>query len=339
MVHLLGKLMVSQLMHVIKLAHFNFLFSVLQNQEAAGLRTLVPDNTNLEARTDPLVWQEPPIEIPQVFVPSSAGNSKLYLNVPYPGNKRGVASILSLLRYMERAMGDETIQSIVSLFQTRLMAYYQLTTLPRLGQEPRDPLSSSQLNALQNNIAWAVASHNEGQWFEDGILGQGVETELIKNIVAAQVFQQSPRRPQSQFGHRVTQGAALSSYQSQPSSQPIVAPQAYQQYPSRAPSRLGHEIPPGPPPSSYPNYYVAPIQPIGAPQVYQQSPSRAPSRFGHRVPPGPPPSSYRNYYDPPNQAPPTQIGQQPHSRAPSRFGYRVPPRPPPSSYQNYSVPP
>ncbi|KAG6848031.1 hypothetical protein H0H93_004060 [Arthromyces matolae] len=320
---------------------------VLQNQEAAGLKTLVPENNNLEARTDPLVWHEPPIEIPQVFVPSSAGNWKLYLNVPYPYNTMGVASICSVLRYMERAMGDETIHSIVSGFQTTLMdpTHYNLTTLPQLGQEPRDPLSPSQFQTLQNNINWAVASHNEGYWLEDRIRGEGrtlgdgqKETGLIKKTVAAQVFQQSPRRPQSRFGQRVPPGAALSSYQSQPSSQPIVAAQVYQQSSIRAPSRFGHRVSQVPPPSSYADYSVSPSQPIDYPQGYPPS-IRAPSRFGHRVSQVPPPSSYADYSVSPSQPIDYPQGYPPSIRAPSRFGHRVSQVPPPSSYADYSVSP
>ncbi|KAG6834746.1 hypothetical protein H0H93_007653 [Arthromyces matolae] len=310
---------------------------VLQNQEAAGLRTLVPDNNNLEARTDPPVWQYPPIKIPQVFVPSSSGNWILYLNVPYPGNTMGVSSILSVLRYMESAMGDEGIRSIVSGFQTTLMQSYKLTALPQLGQQSRNPLSPSQFETLQNKIDWAVTAHNAGNWLEDGILRGGVETLLTKNIVASQVYQQSHPRVPSRLGPRVPPGPPPSSYLNYyvPPSQPIIAPQGYQQSPSRAPSQLGRTDTPGPPASSYPNYSVTPIQPPSA-QTGQQPHSRVPSRHGYRVPLGPPPSSYEKYYEPPNQPPPTQLGQQPHIRAPSRLGRTFtpgPPGPPPSSDQ------
>ncbi|KAG6834860.1 hypothetical protein H0H93_006862, partial [Arthromyces matolae] len=140
--------------------------NVLQHHEAAGLRTIVPDNNNLEARTEPLVWRNPTIDIPRVFIPSYLG--ELPLNVPHPENKDGVRSIINLLKSMEKAMGNLEIREIVSKFETKLMSTpYELINLPPLGLHVMNPLSSSQFQSLQSYMLYAVPLHNKGNWLKD----------------------------------------------------------------------------------------------------------------------------------------------------------------------------
>ncbi|KAG6848564.1 hypothetical protein H0H93_015882 [Arthromyces matolae] len=158
---------------------------LLQHQEAAT----VPDNNKLEARNDPPVWQAPPLEIPSVFFPSSHGGKPLFLNVPYPDNIHGVASIYSLMKSMETAMGDTEIRHAVSQFATALMETYKLKKLLNVGEDVMNPLSSLELEHLRDYIAVAVASHNEGHWLENTIpkdKGGSGGNSIISQILAFQ---------------------------------------------------------------------------------------------------------------------------------------------------------
>ncbi|KAG6834500.1 hypothetical protein H0H93_009295 [Arthromyces matolae] len=166
----------------------------LQHQEAA---TVQDNNNELEARTGPPVWQAPPIEIPPVFVPSSHAGKPLFLNVPYPDNKLGVASIFALMKYMEPAMGDLTIRKTVSDFETTLMKKpYQLTTLRSVGQDLMNPLSSSAFKQLQTCIVDGVGLHNEGHWLEDSIPTDKGEHWMIDPVLDAQGWHGHMSHPQ-----------------------------------------------------------------------------------------------------------------------------------------------